>query len=715
MSDPIATTDEESNRVSLQVTSLSTQLMELVEKQSKLEEQLLHQKKENAALKKGNQELVSIQESYKSLQTEHEQLLNSNQSIGKKLESETNEKLKAKDEVSKLQSEVEELSASLFDEANKMVSTARKEAHDIQLRNDRLISELKDKDLLLDNLQSQLKELKNVIHERDDDSTNNSIRNSYIDNNNNHNKSSSNLDLSNSSINPQVIYAPIINSIRFDLKFYNEFKKFISDLKYIEQIKDTNTKFLKKLVTDDVEPALRIDSAAGIGWYSKRTLMTAFIEGRVVIEPVSGINETYRINFQSNKINESDVKSNLYTYPAHSPPVAIEHPCAICSEMRNDILEHSRLYTLKVHAPKSKDDLNSSRTASPSPSSPVIAHQYALCSYCLFKVRSACELFAFLRSLKNNVWKLDDEISIRKAWLELTRLRAKLFWSNVGIWDLESNIQQTKIYPGNKDHIYKILSNLESPNYNLNSASTNGTRSTRSSIEQKNSLNDSFGLQTPSADYKASPLIHQVSAEDISSPPSQQQQEPEKHFNDDQSPEPTHPITLKEPAKVLRKPAPTASSERINTSTEIPTIKTTNHETEKEKTSNPEEEDEDEDDATNDFLNDYSQDEDEEESPIKTPKTEGLLIKTERPQDFILNSDEEDSTPIIPKINEFNTKTPTKDDSGFSFSPEDTKLSLNKTPVLKKDEPSEIESSPEKQRRQSKDNETTDDEEFVDA
>lgn len=59
MSEPAV--DEESKRVSLQVTSLSTQLIDLVDKQSKLEEQLYHQKKENEQLKKKNQELSALE------------------------------------------------------------------------------------------------------------------------------------------------------------------------------------------------------------------------------------------------------------------------------------------------------------------------------------------------------------------------------------------------------------------------------------------------------------------------------------------------------------------------------------------------------------------------------------------------------------------------------------------------------------------------------
>lgn len=641
--------DEESKRVSLQVTSLSTQLIDLVDKQSKLEEQVVTYKREAEHLKKQNHVFGNLEKNHKALQAEHENLLKLNETLGKKLEDETNEKNKAKEEVSKLQSEVEDLSASLFDEANKMVSDARREAHEIGERNKSLISQLKEKDLLLDNLQTQLRELKNVIHEKEDQSIADSARNSIDES-----RSGGKSDDQSNSIPQQIVYTPTINAIRFDLKLFKEFNKFIADLKYIEVIKDTNTKFLKKIVADDVEPALRIDLAHGIGWLSKRTLMGAFIDGRVIIEPVSGINETYRINFQNNKAAETDIKSNLYSYPAHSPPVAIDQPCAICGEDRNDILEHTRLYILKVHAPKSKED--SITSINSTPSSPVIAHQYALCSHCLFRVRSACELFAFLRSLKTNIWKLDDEISIRKAWVELSRLRCKLFWSKVGIWDLESNIQQTKIYPGTDDQVYRGLANMEAP------------KATSAKTVQSDTLSESFALEKPksgteSSNYKGSPLINQVNADGLDK-------------------EPANAVTLKEdksPVEQTEETLPVVTTEEVK----------------------DEEEEDDDNDITNDILNDYSQDEDEEEDQPNTPvkPINGLHIQTDRPQDDLLASEE--NTPIAGQLNRFeDTETPTQGSSGFDFVP-------NSAEKDKQDESTTGKSSSK--------NETEDEDEFVDA
>lgn len=483
-------TEEESKRVSLQVSSLSTQLIESIEKQSRLEEQLVQYKREHEQLKIKAAEGAELRVKHDKLEEQFREILAHNNGLGKKLELETKEKLEAKDEVSKLQSEVEELSASLFGEANKMVNDARREKHEVEKRNESLVSQLKEKDLLLDNLQNQLKELKNSFHERDNEpvlSRKTSFEESKLKNLTPSNSSSQlNLSLNQLQLQQQqpVIYSPTTDSIRFDLDQYQEYKKFIKAIRQSDSIRHTDTKFLKRLIADDIEPALRIDLAPGIGWLSKRSLLASIIDGRVSIEPISGINETYRLNFQNNannKPSENEVQSNLYSYPAHSPPVAINEPCSLCGEERNDILEHSRLYIMKVHPKTDSSTTSSTSNLSANPA----VNQYPLCSFCLFRVRSISELFAFLRSLKTDAWKLTDEITIKKSWVELSRLRSKVFWSMIGIWDIEANIVTTNITPSTDESLIKI--NIVQNNTNLNSSEANHIVKPPGELERKGS------------------------------------------------------------------------------------------------------------------------------------------------------------------------------------------------------------------------------------
>lgn len=143
--------------------------------------------------------------------------------------------------------------------------------------------------------------------------------------------------------------------------------------------------------------------AALVGISSEASLMTLMMDGLVVVEPVSGINETYRVSHASGVENtklqrprsEQRIEGHLYNYPADSPPVAIQDPCSFCSESRNDILEHGRLYVLRTlqKTEEGTTEVNS---------------QFPLCHYCLLKVRQTCEIFAFLRSLKSGAWHLES-------------------------------------------------------------------------------------------------------------------------------------------------------------------------------------------------------------------------------------------------------------------------------------------------------------------
>lgn len=458
--------EEESKRVSLQVTSLSTKLLESIEKQNQLEGQIGQLEKENSQLKEKSE------------------------SLNKKLQEVLVARNQAEDEVSNLSKEVEELSSSLFDEANKMVSNAKREAHDYQMRNNNLISQLKEKDLMMETLQNQLTQLKDVLLERDSavsttDNSSSSLTNQQGEQD--HQQQSP----QQQQQPKQVLYSPTVNAVRFDLKPFNDFKIFTRSIKNSESIKNTETKFFKRLLTDDVEPALRLDNAPGISWLNRRSLMSYLIDGRVSIEPVSGINETYRVNFQQHKINDTDVKSSLYAYPPHSPPVAISEPCAVCGEKRDDILEHSRLYVLKVHG------RTDSALSSLGSTSPMASNQYPLCSFCLFRVRCACDLFAFLRSLKTDVWDLSDDAIMKKSWIELSRLRSKLFWSKIGIWDLDDNLVTTRITPSTGDNVYTTMSNTVESAWR-NSMYFNS--STESLVEKP-----SYEPSSPS-NYKSSPL-----------------------------------------------------------------------------------------------------------------------------------------------------------------------------------------------------------------
>lgn len=154
----------------------------------------------------------------------------------------------------------------------------------------------------------------------------------------------------------------------------------------IPSLKDT--KFFKRIVVEDIEPALRLDSAPGLSWLARRSVLTAVTDGTLVVEPVP---------------------TNVNYSPAARPQ---NFPCALCGESRKEAtyLRNHRFRT------------------SESPS----AQRYPLCNYCVARVRSTCGFMGFLRMVKDGHWRADDEDHEKTAWEESVRLREQMFWARIG-------------------------------------------------------------------------------------------------------------------------------------------------------------------------------------------------------------------------------------------------------------------------------------------
>lgn len=500
MSDPI----EESNRISVQVSTLSTQLIESIDRQSELEKRLRdaqiiinkqkHVMHEFETLKQKNKELSDGQQSFE------EKI----RALSAQLEEEKSKRLAAEKEVDKLGQEVEDLTASLFDEANNMVSDARREKHDIEIQNSRLQETLKEKDTVLETLNLQLKNLKKVLQTVDSESSINANIRSPISTENSTTTSASGNKLTRRqsqlsiSHNESPLFSPYVTTLRYDQSLYNEFLKFLAVLPSSSSLKATSTesKLLKRLVSDEIQPVLKIDNASGIGWLVRKSLLTSMMEGQVVVEPLSGINEAYQLGYETKEHvsqNEGEEMPHMFNFPLNSPPIAVRDPCAFCAEQRDDIIEHARMYVMKTFN-KENDG------------STTITNSFPLCHWCLMKVRQTCEIFAFLRSLKLGTWHLEkvtlntiskgeslskfSEVTkstngstsneekksnrksfipslpkgspkksspvvethidttkagqptsnIQRAWAHLCKLRSMLHWAHVGIWNMEDSI-----------------------------------------------------------------------------------------------------------------------------------------------------------------------------------------------------------------------------------------------------------------------------------
>ncbi|MCJ1422092.1 rab guanine nucleotide exchange factor S2 [Xylographa parallela] len=146
------------------------------------------------------------------------------------------------------------------------------------------------------------------------------------------------------------------------------------------QLKET--RFYKRALTEDIEPTLRLDTAPGLSWLARRTVINSMCDGTLVVEPMPASN-----------------KMHIF-------------PCALCGENRK-----GEVFT-RTHRFRTSENEN--------------AQRYPLCSYCLNRVRASCDYLGFLRMIKDGHWRTDGVEAEKLAWEESVRLRERMFWARIG-------------------------------------------------------------------------------------------------------------------------------------------------------------------------------------------------------------------------------------------------------------------------------------------
>ena len=142
------------------------------------------------------------------------------------------------------------------------------------------------------------------------------------------------------------------------------------------------TRFYKRALTEDIEPTLRLDTAPGLSWLARRTVINSMSEGGLVVEPMPAA-----------------VRSNVFA-------------CSLCGENRQD-MDHARLHRFRTSENEN-------------------AQRYPLCGFCLSRVRASCDFLGFLRMLKDGHWRTGGEEEEMQAWEECVKLRERMFWARIG-------------------------------------------------------------------------------------------------------------------------------------------------------------------------------------------------------------------------------------------------------------------------------------------
>ncbi|KAI9708796.1 MAG: rab guanine nucleotide exchange factor S2 [Bogoriella megaspora] len=165
-----------------------------------------------------------------------------------------------------------------------------------------------------------------------------------------------------------------------------------------------DTKFYKRILTEDIEPTLRLDLAPSLSFFNRRSLLSGLASGSLAIEPFSAPTVNYG-------------------------PAPL-FPCSLCGEKRK-----GDKYVRKWRMRANDEDG---------------AQRWALCEWCCTRVRSTAELAGFLRCVQRGVWRstnhgrrastdgsqvskeIEEQDTNKEAWEECTSLRERMFWARVG-------------------------------------------------------------------------------------------------------------------------------------------------------------------------------------------------------------------------------------------------------------------------------------------
>lgn len=452
--------------LSNEVSTLSDKLVSAIEHNSTLDESLSQTRRE---LKDSKARIAQLEAEAK----EHEERMSNGELLTKKTVDERNAKLSTDlaeekrqrglvlQEKRGIEGELETLTASLFDEANKMVAAANMQRDAVEKKNNQLREQIKDGESVIASQTEQLAELKNLMqqigsdHRKELQSPRSSLAPSspgvpredsdlarllevmnltpasaddteiapspstslthllrpecrtdipaYEDFKNliatshprSHNPSHApsragsgsygglnvmGLSFANSS-NPNLASAPhsskITNSPAIPGSFSpNEPAKGPVPLK--------DTRFFKRIMSEDVEPALRLDLSPTISWLNRRSILAAMAESSLIVEPIP--------------------EASMKLYGKYTS-------CAVCGDGRK-AGENPRTHAMRVREGEG-------------------ATKWSICRLCLEKVRGVGDLIAYVRMIREGVVKCGDRREEEDAWEELVRMRERLFWARM--------------------------------------------------------------------------------------------------------------------------------------------------------------------------------------------------------------------------------------------------------------------------------------------
>ncbi|GAD92209.1 GDP/GTP exchange factor Sec2p, putative [Paecilomyces variotii No. 5] len=355
-----------------------------------------------------------------------------------------------------IEQELETLTAALFEEANKMVSAAKKEREAVEKKNEQLRSQIKDMENLMASQQQQLAELKSVMQGmgsvRDETdaltiastapSSPCATQQSLAGTGRLRETPSFSpitpvsLDL---SPGPSTSFSNLIKTVcRTDVQAYDDFRDLLNQSMNSKppsraasgSYAGLNVMGLASLASHSLTSNSPFSSQASLSESrspnssasspqppSAHTPLkeTRFYKRALTedIEPTLRLDMAPGISWLTRRSVLSGIcEGGLVVEPM--PPASLKYafPCSLCGERRKGT-ENERTHRFRT---------SDSETA----------QRYPLCMLCLEKVRSCCEFTGYLRLILDGHIRISDPEDEKEAWEETIRLRERMFWSRIG-------------------------------------------------------------------------------------------------------------------------------------------------------------------------------------------------------------------------------------------------------------------------------------------
>ncbi|KAH9866368.1 hypothetical protein IAQ61_008373 [Plenodomus lingam] len=441
-----------------EVSMLSTKLINAINHSTMLDDSLQQTRHE---LEAAREQLARLEVQVR----EHEELVSKGLLVEKvvydkmerqmasELQEERRRRAQAESAKRKTDSEVEALTAALFEEANVMVASARKDTEASDRRGEQLKQQLNDAAILQRSLQEQLQDLKSVVEKmsaHSDDHENSTIPTTApstpgLTPSDKMTKLFEAINLTPNTpgtdeISPDhpLHFSHLIHPVlRSDLTAFTEFQDMFKvnahssapnsrapsgnygslsmlGLGSLANHSTTSLPGKSPSIASTNSPRESINAAQGMpNLKDEKFYRRALAED---IEPTLRLDIAPGLSWMARRTVLNSITSGSLVVEPNAPSTSMfrtaAYPCSLCGEARKGE-QYARKFRFKT-----ADTEESQR--------------YPLCDWCLGRVRATCDYIGFLRMIAAGHWRAETDEEKKSTWEESVKLREKMFWTRIG-------------------------------------------------------------------------------------------------------------------------------------------------------------------------------------------------------------------------------------------------------------------------------------------